>query len=103
MKHYLAPHVEPERVDDSDAPVRAAQRYFTNRRQRFDYQGALEQGLPIGSGEIESAHRYVVQQRLKRPRAWWRLEQAEAMLALRLNQVNGHWEEYWQDVIKQAA
>ncbi|MTW20973.1 ISKra4 family transposase, partial [Allochromatium palmeri] len=44
-----------------------------------------------------------VQQRLKRPGAWWRLEQAEAMLALRLNRVNGHWEDYWQDLIKQAA
>ena len=83
--------------------MRVALRYFTNRRQHFDYQGALQQGLPIGSGEIESAHRYVVQQRLKRPGAWWRIEQAEAMLALRLNRVNGHWEDYWQDLIKQAA
>jgi hypothetical protein len=32
--------------------------------------------LPIGSGEIESAHRYVAQQRLKRPGAWWRVEAA---------------------------
>ena len=86
----LASHVGPKSVEESDAPVRAAQRYFTNRRQHFDSQGAQQQGLPIGFGEIESAHRYVVQQRLKRPGAWWRLEQAEAMLALRLNRVNGH-------------
>ncbi|WP_246195039.1 UPF0236 family transposase-like protein, partial [Allochromatium palmeri] len=99
----LHAHLEPQTVDESEAPVRAALRYFTNRRQHFDYQGALQQGLPIGSGEIESAHRYVVQQRLKRPGAWWRIEQAEAMLALRLNRVNGHWEDYWQDLIKQAA
>jgi len=99
----LHAHLEPETVDESEAPVRAALRYFTNRRQHFDYQGALQQGLPIGSGEIESAHRYVVQQRLKRPGAWWRIEQAEAMLALRLNRVNGHWEDYWQDLIKHAA
>ncbi len=99
----LAPHVESETVADLDAPVRAAQRYFSNRRQQFDYQGAHEHGLPIGSGEIESAHRYVVQQRLKRPGAWWTVEQAEAMIGLRLNRINGQWESYWQDVIKQAA
>lgn len=99
----LALHVEPDTVADTDAPVRAAQRYFSNRRHQLDYQGAREQGLPIGSGEIESAHRYVVQQRLKRPGAWWKIEQAEAMLALRLNRVNEQWESYWQDVIKQTA
>ena len=99
----LALHVEPDTVADPDAPVRAAQRYFSNRRHQLNDQGAREQGLPIGSGEIESAHRYVVQQRLKRPGAWWRIEQAEAMLALRLNRVNDQWEPYWQDVIKQAA
>ncbi|MGR8932933.1 MAG: hypothetical protein ACU837_00915 [Gammaproteobacteria bacterium] len=27
-------------------------------------QGALEQGLPAGSGEIESTHRYIIQKRL---------------------------------------
>ncbi len=99
----LARHVEPESVADPQAPVRAAQRYFTNRPEQFDYHGARQQGLPIGSGEIESAHRYVVQQRLKRPGAWWTIEQAEHMLALRLNRANGQWEAYWQDLIKQAA
>jgi hypothetical protein len=29
---------------------------------------------PIGSGEIESTHRYIVQQRLKLPGAWWRTQ-----------------------------
>jgi hypothetical protein len=99
----LALHVEPETITDADAPVRAAQRYFSNRRHQLDYHGAREQGLPIGSGKIESAHRYVVQQRLKRPGAWWCIEQAEAMLALRLNRVNDQWESYWQDQIQQAA
>lgn len=99
----LSAHVEPLEVGDEQAPVRAAQRYFTNRREHFDYQGAREKGLPIGSGEIESAHRHVVQQRLKRPGAWWRLEHANAMLALRLTRANGEWEDYWQELIKQAA
>ena len=59
-----------------------------------DVRGALAQGLPIGSGEIESAHRYIVQQRLKRPGAWWTLDNAEHMLARRLNRANGLWTQY---------
>ena len=33
-----------------------------------DYSASV---VPIGSGEIESAHRYIAQLRLKRPGAWW--------------------------------
>jgi hypothetical protein len=54
--------------------------------------------LPIGSGEIESAHRYLVQQRLKRPGAWWRPHNAEYMLALRLNRANRRWQHYWENL-----
>jgi hypothetical protein len=74
---------EPATVCDADAPVRACHRYLSSRLDHLDDQSALAQGLPIGSGEIESAHRYVVQQRLKRPGAWWAPDNAEAMLALR--------------------
>ena len=39
---------------------------------------------------------YVAQQRLKRPSAWWRVEHAEHMLALRINRINGDWDAYWK-------
>jgi hypothetical protein len=70
----------------------------------LNYRQALAEGLPIGSGEIESAHRYVAQQRLKRPGAWWRVEHAEHMLALRINRINGDWDPYWKALaLKRAA
>jgi hypothetical protein len=94
---------EPPAVPDANAPVRTCHRYPSNRLDRLDYQGALAKGLPIGSGEIESAHRYVVQQRLKRPGAWWTQDNAEAMLALRITRANGQWSAYWQGDLKQAA
>jgi hypothetical protein len=94
---------EPATVTDADAPVRACHRYLSNRLGHLDYQGALARGLPIGSGEIESAHRYVVQQRLKRAGAWWTPDNAEAMLALRVTRGNGQWSPYWQTDSKQAA
>src|SRR5271165_6798796 len=88
----LAGHGEPPEVDDEHAPVRICHRYLSARANQLNYRQALAEGLPIGSGEIESAHRYVAQQRLKRPGAWWRVEHAEYMLALRINRINGDWD-----------
>ena len=49
---------ETEEIEDSRAPVRAGYRYLSNRIEQLDYKTAIENELPIGSGEIESAHRY---------------------------------------------
>ena len=56
------------------APVRACFRYISNHSNFLDYKGALAAGLPIGSGEIESGHRYVFQSRLKIAGGWWKME-----------------------------
>ena len=89
----LAEHRESEGA--AEAPVRAAHRYLSERRAHLDYAGARAAGLPIGSGEIESGHRHVVQQRLKLAGAWWKEPNAEAMLGLRVGRANGLWENYW--------
>lgn len=94
----LAGLCEASEVEDEKAPVRCCHRYLSSRRAQLDYRGALASGLPIGSGEIESAHRYVAQQRLKRPGAWWRVEHAEHMLALRIVRINGDWDSYWRSL-----
>jgi hypothetical protein len=91
----LAPHREALDVSDDQAPVRVCHRYLDAREDQLKYREALAEGLPIGSGEIESAHRYVAQKRLKLPGAWWLVEHAEHMLALRINRLNGDWEAYW--------
>ena len=91
------------RVDHDDDPVTACDRYLRNRLDQLDYQGAIQQGLPIGSGEIESAHRYIIQKRLKLPGAWWSPDHVKTMLALRLNRANREWEAYWQRAEKEAA
>jgi hypothetical protein len=91
----LACHIEGGEIDDDQAPVRQCHRYLSGRRNQLNYRDALANDLPIGSGEIESAHRYIAQQRLKRPGAWWRVDHAESMLALRITRANGGWEAYW--------
>ena len=61
----LRPYLEPSTTEDPQAPVRACYRYIKNRPEQLNYKTAIEQNLPIGSGEVESTHRYVLQKRLK--------------------------------------
>jgi len=95
----LAPHVEPEAPEgQTQPPVRKAYQYLFNRRGHLDYQGALERELPIGSGEVESGHRQVVQKRIKRSGAWWLLDNASAMANMIAARLNGAWDSYWERV-----
>jgi hypothetical protein len=91
----LAPYREPETKPDDQAPVRRGHRYIANRPGQFDYPKALAANLPIGSGEVESAHRYVIQERLKLPGAGWKIDNAQAMLNLRSLRANPLWNNYW--------
>lgn len=103
LLNELQAHLEPPHTPDEDAPVRRCYRYLSQRQDQLDYEGAISQGLPIGSGEIESAHRYLIQKRLKLPGAWWLAANAENMLALRVNRANGEWQGYWDTDYRYAA
>jgi hypothetical protein len=98
----LSAHLEPAEVAAKNAPVRACYRYLSSRLDQVDYAAALKAQLPIGSGEIESAHRYVIQKRLKLSGAWWKADHAQHLLALRTCRANQQWDSYW-DNLAQAA
>jgi hypothetical protein len=89
--------------EGGDGAVRVCQRYLANQEQYFDYKGALERGLPIGSGEVEGGHRWIIQKRLKLSGAWWEEGNAEKMLALRVVRANDEWQSYWDEVRQAAA
>jgi hypothetical protein len=57
----LKPFQEADSVSEKQAPVRATYQHLHNRPQHLDYKGSIVQEVPIGSGEIESAHRYIIQ------------------------------------------
>lgn len=99
----LHPYLEPASVDDKQALVRAAYRYIDNRSDQLDYQGALAAGLPIGSGEIESAHRYIILERLDIAGAWWTVDKAEQLMSLRVLRENNGWNDYWAEQMPCAA
>lgn len=84
-----------EEAAKPEAPVRAAYRYIEQRSQHLDFAGAGKKGLPIGSGEIESAHRHVIQKRLKLAGSWWKETNAQRMLNLRTARENNDWTAYW--------
>ena len=78
--------------------MRAGVRYLPNRWPFLDYQGALAKALPLGSGEIESAHRSIIHDRLKVPGAWWKAENVEPMLTSRVVRANGDWNKYGEQL-----
>jgi hypothetical protein len=56
--------------------------YFSTNAACMDYPTFRAQGLPIGSGAVESAAKHVVQVRVKRSGMRWSDSGGEAMLAL---------------------
>lgn len=59
-------------------------------------------GLEIGSGAIESAHKTVVQSRMKQAGMRWSKENVQSMLSLRAKYMSGHWNEIVQDYLLAA-
>lgn len=57
--------------------------YFCRNRNRMDYAGAAQQGLPIGSGVVEAACKTLATERLKRSGMRWREAGGQAILTLR--------------------
>jgi hypothetical protein len=72
------------------------QGYLEERLGQVDNQGAIKKGFPIGSGEIESGNKSVLQAGLKIAGAWWKVENAEKMIGVRTNRANQEWEAYWK-------
>ena len=93
----MEPFSEPQTLCDEDAPVRCAIRYISNRLECLDYPRALAQGLPIGSGLIESSHKHVLHSRLKQSGSAWLHSNADAMAQLRILRANHHWDSFWHE------
>lgn len=71
--------------------------YLTRFADAVAYESFHNYGYPIGSGEVESAHRSVPQKRLKIPGACWHPESINPMVALRVLRANGWWDAFWKE------
>jgi hypothetical protein len=67
------------------------QRYFAANAHRMQDEGFERQGLPCGSGSVESAIRRVINLPLKAPGTFWTEAMAECFLFLRAQLVSGRW------------
>jgi hypothetical protein len=62
---------------------------------RIDYPEYLRRGYQIGSGAMESLHRTGSQQRTKVPGARWLPATSQAVFNLRMLQLVGKWDAFW--------
>jgi len=89
LKKHCEQHSEPEET----SPVRRAWRYLENRRDYLAYDKAIEKGLPLGSGLIESGNKHVLQARMKIPGASWNIVTAENFARARAMRANHQWDQ----------
>lgn len=69
--------------------------YINRFCDAVNYSEFKKKGYPIGSGEIESAHKSVPQKRLKIPGATWNPTSINPMLALRVLRADDWWDDFW--------
>jgi hypothetical protein len=69
--------------------------YLQDYAPYIRYGAALDWGLPIATGVIEGACRYLVKDRMDRGGARWTLDGAEAVLRLRALRASGDFDAYW--------
>jgi len=70
-------------TDDELEPIDDLVRYYRHNAERMKYPEFLAKGLMIGSGVVESAHRHVLQSRMKRSGQHWSEEHGRRMVKLR--------------------
>jgi hypothetical protein len=72
--------------------------YLAPRLGQLQYATFRAQGLPIGSGVVESANKLVVEARLKGAGRRWAEPHVNAMVALRGAVCSERWDEAWTEV-----
>jgi hypothetical protein len=81
-----------ETIEDSLA-------YLGKREAMLNYPQFQKQGYPIGSGCVESAHKVVVQSRMKQAGMRWAEANVDPLLALRNLICNDRWSQGWQQIV----
>ncbi len=94
---YIKP-ISPQSCEAKENVIR----YYVEHEDRMMYKSYREQGLMIGSGPIEAAHRSVLQQRMKLSGQRWSEQGAQAIANLRCYRKADRWR-ILHNVIRAAA
>jgi hypothetical protein len=73
--------------------------YLESRQDHMHYPEYRAQGLPIGSGAMESGNKVVVEARLKGAGMHWAEEHVDPLLGLRNILCSDRWEEAWGQIL----
>jgi DNA polymerase-3 subunit epsilon len=92
-----------EQDQDHNEVIRTALQYFQTHETRMQYSQFRAEGLPIGSGVIESGVRRIINLRLKGVSIFWSPENAEGLLYLRCQSKSGRWVQFVKSVLTQWA
>ena len=74
--------------EEAKEGIRKLKGYLNRNRDRINYSSVSRSQMPIGSGGIESANKFICHIRLKRSGAWWYKINGNTMLKLRCSMVN---------------
>jgi hypothetical protein len=70
--------------------------YFQKNVERMNYAELKSAGLPIGSGLVEGACKYVIGKRFKGSGMRWKKPDNDSVLKVRLSKLNGQLHEYFK-------
>lgn len=90
------------RIQDEAVELKRPLAYLEKREAQMQYPSFRCQGWPIGSGEVESANKLVVEARLKGAGMHWSRKQVNPMLALRNIVCSDRWAEGWPQIAAQV-
>jgi uncharacterized protein UPF0236 len=79
----------PPTSDEAAQAIAHGWEYLNEHREHTRYRQFRRGGYPVGSGGIESSHKFICHVRLKRSGAWWYEANSNQMLALRCAKYNG--------------
>lgn len=82
--------------------VISCSRYFSKNIDRMAYGHYKRMGLDIGSGTIESAHRILIQVRMKQSGMHWGKKNIQSIASLRAKYLSGEWEQVVASYLKAA-
>jgi hypothetical protein len=90
------------KTEEEDKALKDVIRYYESNIKRMQYGSFLKEGYIIGSGAIESAHRNVIQQRLKLSGQRWSIQGAQRIANLRAYKKSNRWKTVIQQIKKAA-
>jgi len=95
-------HLRKEGKTRRGQKMKKAIAYFEKHAHRMDYAHLDERKLPVGSGQVESAVRRVINLRFKAPGSFWKEEQVSGLMHLRACFKAGRWDEMMGRVLNQT-